>query len=109
MLHILVTAVCVCRFAIHNDKTPLALWREDNKQQTANRHTPSSMLPSVSVVLTGDGGSAFGSALSERLQSMGGRGSEIRSSKVVESWDGLTDVSNLKDVSCNQPLLSMYE
>ncbi|CAM9542431.1 unnamed protein product [Pylaiella littoralis] len=49
------------------------------------------MLPSVIVVLTGDGSSAFGSALSDRLQSIGG-GSEIRSSGVMESWDGLTDV-----------------
>lgn len=51
------------------------------------------MLPNVSVVLTSGDGSSFASALRERLERVGGGASEVRCSKVVDSLDGLTDVS----------------
>lgn len=52
-----------------------------------------SMSPNVSVVLTSGDGSSFASALRERLESMGAGASEVRCSTVVDSLDGLTDVS----------------
>lgn len=52
------------------------------------------MLPGVSVVLTSGDGSSFASALHERLQGLGGGASEVRTSRVGDSWDGLTDVSD---------------
>lgn len=51
------------------------------------------MLPSVIVVLTSGEGSSFASALRERLESVGGGASEVRWSRVLDSLDGLTDVS----------------
>lgn len=51
------------------------------------------MLPNVSVILTSGGGGSFASALRERLASVGGGASEVRCSKVVDTLNGLTDVS----------------
>lgn len=50
--------------------------------------------PSVSVVLTN--GCSVGSALYRRLNDLGGGGgggSRVRSSPVLDCWDGLVDVS----------------
>lgn len=51
------------------------------------------MFPNVSVVLTSGDGSSFASALKERLETEAGGASEVRWSHVVDSLDGLTDVS----------------
>lgn len=84
-----VVIACVLHY-IKNKDPQVALWETGKRTRLLRLYTR--MLPSVIVVLTGDGSGAFGSALSDRLQSIGG-GSEIRSSGVMESWDGLTDVS----------------
>ena len=62
------------------------------------------MLPAVSVVLTSGDGSSFASALVERLESVGGGATEVRCSKVVDTLDGLTDVSKYCTAACVVPI-----
>lgn len=49
-------------------------------------------MDTISVVFTADETSTYGVALTERLRSTAGA-SGVRCSPVVDSWDGLTDVS----------------
>jgi len=83
-------------------EAPEPLRRIDKPKKSGGART---MLPSVSVVLTAGDGTPFASALQERLRSLGGA-SVVRTSRVGDSWDGLTDVSEFSTPGLSCILLS---